>query len=830
LNCIHEPDLATFLLELFVREPEQINDVVQTLKTYYPKTWAGIAGITRSLIWLGIKRFIDQNIHVLDKAYALFGKAGTMLLNPDIVGALSESEKLIEKLGELDIAREAVEKATELKNEMDGHDKILTYAKTWLSKIVQVPDKPEDTNDWNGLAESIFWIHHLKIDLPADKWISDIDFGRVIPKLQLEVLADIGAALAHTKETSTWHAQYRNLLLEHFKKNTNTVCIEIIEEHVKLHHIFDIQATYHKDGITDPIHHASLQRVRWFADLFPEYEIIGTQGYGHRITAIDIPDSSYKEINRKNLPRKWLVWVNSVYSGLFYWQYRPTGWQEYSDEIIDLRQQMTRLLIQYERGIERYFRRKNAVNLHSNLVVPYRQIIIDKLKKYPPFPKSAVDPWGIIKEGSTNNNSIAFIFEPKGVLFKQLTSYSNAVRSYMFSLTNFIDHSEHALAITEKLRVINEEQHHQYFELAAKHGIQERLAQLSVTNLFDARRSLLGFQKEFRRLLLPFVDDRVLSRLERQEQQVYDRLWGLWYFFVFEPYRIEKNARVSFSSVFKRQFEYYMAKIEAGFENNISGNNTVETLDTPLAWDQGLAHVIIINSSSGWNLYEQLNTKLQAILIEAVNDIQLRSASYFAIGLKMQRLLIVPIINGKMLNNTGYHLPIVTLLSTIEPHEMNFALQSLPDEIIEQLEQNTIVLHESEEITLARGLMEEVATIHAIVAHVYDLVSIPEIEEDDFEAAQAYITRTFVKLSDVINKAIEGIGGVAELLNNFTFADSDNQTLAIEALHLLRENLLSDEMGDDGRIQLEKLEGWRNQLVDALSAAFALCVALASEM
>jgi len=179
--------------------------------------------------------------------------------------------------------------------------------------------------------------------------------------------------------------------------------------------------------------------------------------------------------------------VNSVYSGLFYWQYRPIGWQEYSDEIIDLRQQMVRLLIQYERGIEKYFQRKNAVNLHSKLVVPYRQSIMDKLKKYPPFPKSAVDPWGIIKEGSTDNNSIASIFEPQGILFRQFIRYWNAVRRYMFSLTNFIDQSEHALAITEKIRVLSEEQRSQYFELVAKHGIQERLAQLSVTNLFDAK-------------------------------------------------------------------------------------------------------------------------------------------------------------------------------------------------------------------------------------------------------------------------------------------------------------------------------------------------------
>jgi len=141
---------------------------------------------------------------------------------------------------------------------------------------------------------------------------------------------------------------------------------------------------------------------------------------------------------------------------------------------------------------------------------------------------------------------------------------------------------------------------------------------------------LVGFQTEFRRLLLPFVDNGKLSRLERQEQQVYEQLWGLWYFFVLEPHHLEKNARTKFSSVFRQQFEHYMAEIEAGLESEISGNNTVKSLDTQLAWNQELAHVIFINSSNGWNLYEQLNIQLRTILIEAVKDIQLRSVSYWS--------------------------------------------------------------------------------------------------------------------------------------------------------------------------------------------------------
>src|SRR5690606_5074553 len=117
-------------------------------------------------------------------------------------------------------------------------------------------------------------------------------------------------------------------------------------------------------------------------------------------------------------------------------------------------------------------------------------------------------------------------------------------------------------------------------------------------------------------------------------------------------------------------------------------------------------------------------------------DVQLWSASYYAIRLKMERLLIVPLTNGKLLNKAGYHLPTVTLLSSREPHDLNFTLQPLPDEILDQLEQHGVLLHDSEEVGLVRQLLEEAANTHAIVAHLYDLVSIPDIEDEDAESIQ----------------------------------------------------------------------------------------------
>jgi hypothetical protein len=491
---------------------------------------------------------------------------------------------------------------------------------------------------------------------------------------------------------------------------------------------------------------------------------------------------------------------------------------------------MVDLLIQYERGVERYFQRKNPVNLHSKLVVPYRQFIIDKLKKYPSLPKAAVDPWGITKEGSTTNHPIASIFEPKGVLVSKFAPYSNAIRNYMFSLTNFIDQSEHALSITENVRVVSEEQRRKFFEAAATYGIQERLVGLSVMNLIDAWSKLPDFQREFRKLLHLFVNQTALSRLERQEQQVYERLWSLWYFFAFEPYYLKKDARIHFSAVFRNRFEAYITELRNKITNEISGDIVLKPQNIQLAWGQDTTYTFLIDSSDGWNLYQQLNTKLRAILSDVFQDVQLWSASYYAVELKMQQLLIVPLVNGKLLNKAGYHLPTATLLSSREPHDLNFSLQPLPDEVLDQLEQHGVLLHNSEEVSLVRQLLEETANTRAIVAHLYDLVSIPDIEDEDAAFLQTYVGRTSDKLNEIINHLIQCFSKSVEMVAEHTFHYSHNQELAVEALQILRANLLSDEINSEGRIQLEKLDEWRNQLVNALGAAFALCTAIASEM
>lgn len=833
LKCIFEPDIGYFLLELFIREPEQSNVTVSILEDVQPKTWIGVAGVSRSLIWLGVKRFVECNEAVLAESYEQFGTGAIMLLDTDIAGALPEPVSFLDVLGR---HPDVVERAKQLKSRLTGIDDIFEYAKTWLSNYSNVPLIPADSADWSGLAESIFWLRHLQINQPVDERIEQIPFEELIPTLSLDILSDVGFALAHQRGITDWHSRHRQSLLERFKSSTNTMVVEIQENNAVLHYVFDLQESYDIADVKDPINYESVRRVDWFAGLFPEYEVIGTQGYGHRIADLDIHDSSVKNIPRKNLSHpKWLVWVNGIYAGLFRWPHRPENWQEYVDRVVELRQQIIRMLTQYERELEKYFQRKKSLNLFDNLITQQRSPISSALMKQPLLPKCAVDPWGFITEGETNNPFRQVIEKSEGddkpsrISTGVFNPVSKALQKYTGNLSTFFNQSQHALAITGvDIRITTEEQHSQLLQALAQSSIEESSAKLSVLNLFESWLELPTFQREFRQHFTPFVGEQSLSRLERQEIQAFERLWGLWYFFVYEPYQITQNARVRFNRIFQDQLEQFKQRLRTALEAQLAGNCSVVILENSIIGEHGKALTVTVDSGEGWPLYQQLIENLPEILASVFQDVQVRSTEYYAIQINVERILILPLIRGKLLNQTSFQIPTLTMLVGSKPSELVYQFQRLPDEIMSQLVDQGISLHLGENVTIAREFMEDVANMRAVVAHLHDLASLLAVEDVDMSSLQEYVNRATTQLNEIRSRLTEHHSRIESMISNHEFHNQEDQELVTEAAELLQATLFPEGI-DEGPIGLEPLGAWSGLLTNALGTTLVLSAIIASD-
>ena len=84
LPLIAEEDLEIFLLHTFSRRQATALTLLRALSTHRPRTWAGVAGVMRAMMWLGIHAYVDENIAVVTDCVRLVGTGWWLILDQDI--------------------------------------------------------------------------------------------------------------------------------------------------------------------------------------------------------------------------------------------------------------------------------------------------------------------------------------------------------------------------------------------------------------------------------------------------------------------------------------------------------------------------------------------------------------------------------------------------------------------------------------------------------------------------------------------------------------------------------------------------------------------------
>ncbi|UNU22622.1 nSTAND3 domain-containing NTPase [Microcoleus vaginatus] len=84
LPFIFERDVESFLLYAFSRHRFEIEPLLNSLTSYQPQQWTAIAGVTRALIWLGIKEYAEANKQLLAEIYQDVGTGFLSVLDCDI--------------------------------------------------------------------------------------------------------------------------------------------------------------------------------------------------------------------------------------------------------------------------------------------------------------------------------------------------------------------------------------------------------------------------------------------------------------------------------------------------------------------------------------------------------------------------------------------------------------------------------------------------------------------------------------------------------------------------------------------------------------------------
>jgi len=829
LTFIVEQDIGSFLLYAFLRDQAELQPLFTALNTYQPRQWNAIADVVRALLWLGIKKYATTNQQLIADACADCNQGWTVILDSDVASASpGVSEGLVSTLTPL-LNEERRAQIETLRSRQTHKQEIFVPAFNWLSRLTQAPLLPRSESDWAGMAEVLFWAGRLQVPLPIADWLSHIDLENAVEALPLTNLADLLLGLFHGNEVTyrAWLTQHQARLISRFRQETQTVAWEDDGQLVRSHFVIELFRPEQSLAETQAIQtkaqrgfiDLAMERLELCRKFFPDRDVFGSQGYGHRHPIIEFHDETEKNIPRANFPLQWLVSLNATFRGLAEQEFRPDTWEEYTLTVLELRQTIVQSLQQMKQGLEVYFRSNQITQIlgqhvGSNMWTYSKQRLADS----PLLPRCAFDAWGFISDSRdrANESNENVPYQRQNLALETYNPYLKALNPYIRGCINFFDQAEWVLNFQPYFR---NGENAQVQELAQQLSIDvNQKAHLSVVNLGDARKALPKIQKEFRELLSSFVSVDTLNDLERLEQATFDQLWCSWYFFAFHPTQQFRNATWQAKQEFSDQVRDIRASIQRELRKISQNGFSASILSEKVLWEGEPALWVQVDGDTPIEVYTAIEAIVAAIrqAIIAIPQSELRR---YAIDFTWSTILVVPLVKGKSLASQTWRFS--SIMFSVDPNSdlgaWHFVPIPIPTNALSQLALSTWT---HPRLDTAQRFIGAISGLSLLTSHLRDFERLPELDDQGHALLQQYIHQCAVQLNECFQAVLDA---ETELLNYYSqlppqdLVHRPNLTTAIQALVELHEQILpANDHQTDGRIELPmslaEFADWANRL------------------
>lgn len=404
LPLIVERDIESFLLHAFSRRFGEIDGLLHSLESFQPDSWIGIIGVTRSLIWLGVAAYAEENADLIQEAAAEMGSIWSLLLDYDITD-VGEGTAASWWKGLDDFTDEVKQRIETLQARQTDKNQVFVRPIRWLAGRSKRPGAPVTEADWAAFAEVAFWIGRLGTGCPLGEWVSETELDQAVDWLPLETLANLTTGVTVSGAYPAWLDNNRQRLLDRFRHDTLTVMVEDDGQKLTAHFIFALPEAGAESSdeqkrlskAKNAFHEEAIRRIGLLRRLMPDREEFASRGYGHMLWEgfLEFDETVKTGITRKALPLMWLVTVNATFRGVAERWLRPDTWPEFADSIHELRRAVVNTLQQLERALDVYFRRRTRVDLLGAEVDEEEWDHTKELfTNQPLLPRTAVDEWG----------------------------------------------------------------------------------------------------------------------------------------------------------------------------------------------------------------------------------------------------------------------------------------------------------------------------------------------------------------------------------------------------------------------------------------------------
>lgn len=825
LPIIPEEDVEIFLLHAYLERQER-EQILQITLSQHCTSWLGIDGILRFLLWVGIWEYIQDNQQVIEASKEFFGSAWYFIADLNFSDNEAPSiEGWWKKLGDL-MPKERQAQIEEIRQRQTPKENAFQYADAWLDSQKERPKDPLTYQDWKAIPEILYWTYRFGYPNKFIEMLSDDELSSSFELLDLREFSELTLAIflceqeCYTRVVDEKIHQIRARLANEY----DIISLETNEEVLSAHFLTypEEEGTWSFKGL----HDQTLDRLQIIRQLFPQYKKYGSQGYGHQLSGIVKHDDTEKSgVLKEYLLPKWTARANGIAVGITRIKYRPNNWDIYLEEMIQIRKGIIHCLNELSTGILRYFGRNKGYDILKLDAISSGNWDQNRehLVNLPALPKTAVDPWGFGQpEGKQQNEDETQTTEktvPLSVLEQIYKPYLDAKQRYSSSLVGFMQQALHVGVTnfhTGKLPE-NSLQKTAMLESLKQKNIQIDSGFLSFTNLFEAREKLLEFQRQFRILFGQRVEDSTLSILERNELEVFSRLWPLWYYFSHFP-------RSNFSNPGKQIPFRINGKLEAiyqGFDEGISNVRDercdVYRISTDLQWDNGPTIWIQLDVENPMLINEKCE-ELIASLRETIGRVTWGDLNYILIQENLKYTVILPTVRGKMVSQLVWPLQSVFTIGDdkpIEEKQWAYVQQELPIPMMEKLGIN---LWQHERIDMVNLMHASVAGLFLVISLLKKISELPDLTNAGKDKLNAFMENRSKDLSDLLHQFTNTSGILFAEINGLDDQEQETRPYFVEAIGLLSEIanqiMPTNQVEEVQKLATDQFEEYTNRLED----------------
>lgn len=854
LPFIFEQDVSSFLLYAFLRPTHELEPLLSALDSYQPNRWMAISGSIHALIWLGIKEYVAENYPLILEVYEETNQAWSFVLNFDIANVSPGVNDIWTPL----IPEEGLARINSFRDRQTARERIFIRASEWISNLDCEPYTPQSDLDWAGLSNSLFWQGRLQVESPIVDWLERIDISRTIDDLPLEILADLLLGIFYARE-SIYHSflsSNYDELIKRFRQETQTFVWEDENQNIQAHFAIQIfQRSTHLPKVLESeaysskaYSNASMKKLDLLRRFFPGRAVFGGKGYGHLIGLnAELHDETEKNISRENFLLTKLVKLNAIFKALGEKDLRPTTWEDYAQDVIQLRQIVLEVLQNLDQGLTIFFSTKETTLILGNHVKNELWKHVQKLLDFSPsLPQCTLDEWGFVTEkinrhGQSNTTSSenenapqTKVAQRQELAFSKYSEYLKLYGEYIRTLSNFFKQAEWPLSVHPYTRNGLDPRAENILQNSDINIAQQ--SRLSVINLADAWKALSGFQIEFRKLLIQFIDEANLSELEANERKVFKLAWCSWYFFAFHPEHVLQDSTREFVQALSQRKREIKTYIRQGLNRISSASKTVRIFSEKEEWEGEKSFWISIDGEDAAEVYGAVENIIVSIQ-EAINSIHDDELRHYAITLTWSNIIVVPLVRGKSLDSNAWKFS--SILFSVDPNR-EFSQASLipvaiPSDAFSRL---SLQAWEHPRLPLIRKIIGLIYQLSLLVSHVKDFNRMPELDEQGEDLFQQYFQELSPFFSETVQELTKTINEICGYCSEITDSELSTRPHLVDSIRVLsglyKQLLPTENSTNEDSIQIsmssEEMTDWANRLSTAQLTASVMYLSWVSDI